>query len=41
MKRWWRKAKRLLQANYQLLQDWYLERDRLRQIRRREELGDL
>jgi hypothetical protein len=41
VKRWLKKAKAFLQANYQLLQDWYLERDRLRQIRRREELGDL
>lgn len=39
MKRWFRKAKALLQP----LLDWYLERERLRQIRRRrrEELGDL
>jgi hypothetical protein len=37
VKRWWRKAKALLLP----LWEWYLERERLRQIRRREELGDL
>jgi hypothetical protein len=37
VKKWWRKLKQLLSP----LLDWYLERDRLRQIRRREELGDL
>jgi hypothetical protein len=38
MKRWWRKLKQQLLSP---LLDWYLERERLRQIRRREELGDL
>jgi hypothetical protein len=39
--KWLRKAKRFLQSHWQSVLDWYLERERLRQIRRREELGDL
>jgi hypothetical protein len=41
MKRWLRKARKLISDNWQSLLDWYLERERLRQIRKREELGDL
>jgi hypothetical protein len=41
MKRWLRQAKKLIADNWQSLLDWYLERERLRQIRKREELGDL
>jgi hypothetical protein len=41
VKRWWRKAARVIRDNWQSLLDWYLERERLRQIRKREELGDL
>jgi len=38
---WLRKAARFAKDHWQSLLDWYLERERLRQIRRREELGDL
>jgi len=39
--KWLRKAKQLFADNWQSLLDWYLEREKLRQIRKREELGDL
>ena len=39
--KWLRKAARLVRDNWQTLLDWHQERERLRQIRRREELGDL
>ena len=38
---WLKKAARLVADNWQSILDWYQERERLRQIRKREELGDL
>lgn len=36
-----RRAKRLIRDNWRSVWEWYIERERLKQIRRREELGDL
>jgi hypothetical protein len=41
LKRLTRKGVQLVQAHWQTVLDWYLEREKLKQIKRREELGDL
>lgn len=41
MKNWFNKAKRFVADNWRSLLDWYIERERRKQIQRREEMGDL
>ena len=39
--RWFKRLTRFAKDHWQTVLDWYLERERLKQIKRREELGDL